>query len=173
MLSIMSYYSTIIPRAIVFVTLLLSPSYAQDSECRRKTSLSDPFTQVNSTGQIAFNFGPSPDDWYLTLTYNDLRFPDVYEGEQGLQNYLSIPDSIEFAGGVVFQLNGINASPTGTGMNGCEGVLSTECIERLGKITSTTGMWGNENITEVRSSCPEEMFDGSWMGVGKFQVGFF
>jgi hypothetical protein len=170
----MSHYSKVIPRTIVFATLLLSPSYAQGSGCGTKTSLSDPFTQVNATGQIAFNLGPSTDeDWYLTLTYNDLRFPDVHRGEHGLKSYLSIPDSLEFAGGVVFQFKGINASPTGTGTNGCEGVLSTECIDEMGKVTSNTGMWANENSTEIRRLCPEEMLKGTWVGSGKFQAGFF
>jgi hypothetical protein len=176
----MSHYAMDILRAVVVGTLFLSLSYAQDfftpppdrMSCPRvhiRGSL-DPSARVNTTGQVAFTWDTlRSEEWYFSLTLNDTRSPTRNGQKESLQSYLSFPNSTTEARGVVFQFSGINASATGTGMNGCEGVLSTECFDKLNNVSFGGGNWNLIDHDELKSSCPWQMLSPSYMSARKFQ----
>jgi hypothetical protein len=88
---------------------------------------------VNSTGFQSFKWSQQEQDWYLTSTINDTRSPFLVTQMHDIQGYISAPANAE-ASACVYMFRGINV--TGSGDNGCEGVLSQECVNWLTKTVS-------------------------------------
>ncbi|KAH7406245.1 hypothetical protein DE146DRAFT_630906 [Phaeosphaeria sp. MPI-PUGE-AT-0046c] len=95
--------------------------------CRGFGTLS-PDAHVNSTGSLSFRWPQQTQDWYLTTTFNDTRSPILLGGIQDLVTWLSAPEETDNSI-CIYMLQGINA--TGTGDNGCEGILSQSCVRWL------------------------------------------
>ena len=86
-------------------------------------------TLVNATGSVAFRSrtSASDQDWYISVTYRDENASDIVH--RGLQNFISVPnDTTSQACVYVF---GAPGPAQGNGNNGCDGVLSQECISFL------------------------------------------
>jgi hypothetical protein len=104
----------------------------------------DSDASVNSTGKIKFQFDNDDAKYYLSVTLNDTRrqstesvtiVPEVLHDVQG---WLSFPnDTSGYA--CVYKLSAVNASSPDGGQNGCDGVLSTECVNELSKLTLPAG----------------------------------
>jgi hypothetical protein len=130
-----------------------------DSRCPLNIGSFNPDAPVNSTGKVKFQFNNSDTDFYFSTTYNDSRIESTefvkYSPEvtHEVQGWLSAPNNTSgyFC---VYKLHGMNASSPEGGMNGCEGVLSTECIDELVKTTLPVG-------SDTSSRCPRvETTDG-------------
>jgi hypothetical protein len=108
----------------------------------------DSDASVNSTGKIKFKFDNDDTKYYLSVTLNDTRrqstelvtiVPEVLHDVQG---WLSFPnDTSGYA--CVYKLSALNASSPDGGRNGCDGVLSTECVNELSKLTLPAGSDGS------------------------------
>lgn len=94
------------------------------SQCGSFNTLS-PDAHVNSTGSISFTWEDGDKDWHLTTTFNDTRDPVLIEGIQDFGTWVSVPGDTDTSI-CTYALRPINA--TGTGDNGCEGVLSQQCV---------------------------------------------
>jgi hypothetical protein len=141
---------------LLTVLVQFSPSFAQSnstngtSECLNTDlidELSSEYATVNSTGKTSFRWTtrtptlrPEDEDpWYLSVTINDTsREPNTSSVDR--RNYISIPNDVKYDGVCVYQFEGINATATGTGNNGCEGVISDTCLDYMRKAMLRNGV---------------------------------
>ncbi len=116
-----------------------------------------PDAVVNSSGKIGFQFGEAQNtesknnvnDWYLSVTFNDTRRQNNANDEsepeisQWISSWLSVPN--EITGSVcIHALPGINVTADGTGHNGCDGVLSSDCLSALKTAANSGGLYNME-----------------------------
>jgi len=95
---------------------------------------------VNSTGRVGFRFDPVAgwglEEYSLSVTFDEKRTPNTKYGTYKPEvihythSWLSVPQYSK-GNACVYQLRAQNASASGTGMNGCEGVLSQKCYDSL------------------------------------------
>jgi hypothetical protein len=96
---------------------------------------------VNSTGRVGFRFGDqggklTADEYYLSVTFDERRTPNTKYGTYKPEvthythSWLSVPRYLR-GNACVYHLQPQNASASGTGMNGCEGVLSQKCYDAI------------------------------------------
>jgi hypothetical protein len=97
------------------------------SQCGSFNTLS-PDAHVNSSGSISFTWEDGDEAWHLTTTFNDTRAPVLIEGIQDFGTWVSVPGDTDTSI-CTYRLRPMNA--TGTGDNGCEGVLSQQCVDWL------------------------------------------
>jgi hypothetical protein len=147
----MLYLQLVIASGLLAIFNLLTSTYAQNStlnrsnyeNCDRDPESFAPNAIVNSTGKVGFRFGEANDrisqnEWYLSVTYNDTSrqesIPGYLTAPHRLQGWLSGPSD---ASGLacIYKFSSVNASASGLGMNGCNGILSAACISALGNIT--------------------------------------
>jgi hypothetical protein len=165
--------------AQLLVTLILLPScLAQDNNdtawCPDVSAL------FNSSGQTSFQIASASDEnWYMSLAIQDWRSPVLLEQTQDVKAYISHPESTMVNRGCFYQFNGINASASGTGANGCEGVLSDECMDALRDISfpvvsirgSKEGLQCERiDSDRLRDACPEEMLSPGTMNCKCFST---
>ena len=137
---------------------LLALATAQNDSSINRTACSgnigsyDSDASVNSTGKVKFQFDNHDTDYYLSVTTNDTRRQSTEfvkitpEVAHYMQGWLSYPKhTTGFA--CFYKLSSVNASSPDGGMNGCEGVLSTECINELSKLQLPAG-------SDSSSRCP-------------------
>jgi hypothetical protein len=122
-------------------SMLLSLPASAAQEIRNSTDLSCHYlgndlssnAPVNSTGSQSFQWSQQEQDWYFTTTVNDTRSPFLVAQMHDIQGYISAPANTK-ASACVYMFKGINA--TGGGDDGCEGVMSRECIDWLTRTVS-------------------------------------
>ena len=116
----------------------------------------------NSSGQTGFQM-TSEEDWYISLAVND-RGGISYSSTTTY--YISHPELTSVTMGCFYRFKGINTTATGTGDNGCEGVLSAECMDVLREIsfppvTSGVSMDDMEcediDTNRIPGACPIEI----------------
>lgn len=134
------------------ISLVSAQNSSVDGRCPLNIGSFNPDAPVNSTGKVKFQFNNSDTDFYLSTTYNDSRIESTefvkYSPEvtHEIQGWLSAPNNT--SGYVcVYKFHGMNASSPEGGMNGCEGVLSTKCIDELVRTTLPVG-------SDTGSPCP-------------------
>lgn len=150
------------PRGLLLATTLFSTCLAQ-SHNNTTDSCPEP-TLFNSTGQISFQFEAFPtQDWDFSLILRDYRNPRSVYQPHVFYSYISSPPAT-LTKGCWYSFGGINASTSGPGANGCEGVLSDECIDLLSEIFYPTGGDGEDVRCEttldqdwIREACPDEI----------------
>jgi hypothetical protein len=161
--------TSFIRSAALLATLLSfipSPTYAQDApfnstayeQCQGTFEDYKTDRPVNSTGRVAFRFDPilglSAEDYYISLTLEDTRQKrDQYsthdrEVIHSIQTWLSVPENAK-GNLCLYHFRAQNASASGTGMDGCEGVLSQKCHDAL--LNATVDL---SSVTEQDRSCP-------------------
>jgi hypothetical protein len=147
----MPYVQLVLAWGLLAILNLFHSAYAQNNtfnrtnynDCDRDPDSFAPNAIVNSTGKVGFRFGEANDrinnnEWYLSVTYNDTSrqkpIPGYLTAPHKLQGWLSGPSD---ASGLacIYKFSGVNASTSGLGMNGCNGILSAACISALGNIT--------------------------------------
>jgi hypothetical protein len=116
---------------------------------------------VNSTGRVTFRFDPilglSAEDYYISLTLEDTcRESNQYttydrEVTHSIQTWLSVPEDAK-GNLCLYHFRAQNASASGTGMDGCEGVLSQKCHDALLNANVDLSL-----VTEQDGGCP--LFD--------------
>jgi hypothetical protein len=116
---------------------------------------------VNSTGRVTFRFDPilglSAEDYYISLTLEDTRRKSnqytTYDREvtHSIQTWLSVPENAK-GNLCLYHFRPQNASASGTGMDGCEGVLSQKCHNAL--LNANVDL---SSVTEQDGGCP--LFD--------------
>jgi hypothetical protein len=120
---------------------------------------------------------PTRNDWTFTLTYDEIRNqqqPYVqFDTTHWLQSFLSAPEESE-AKSCVYMFNGLNATSSSGGLNGCDGVLDDSCTSLLRNITYAGSecrlgtQWTREISDAVRAACGEEMLVPGFLNNGKF-----
>jgi hypothetical protein len=117
----------------------------------------DSDASVNSTGKIKFQFDNDDTKYYLSVTLNDTRRQStesvtiVPEVLHDIQGWLSFPnDTSGYA--CAYKLSSVNASSPDGGRNGCDGVLSTECVDELSKLTLPAGSNMSTRCPTLRTS---------------------
>jgi hypothetical protein len=118
---------------------------------------------VNSTGFQSFQWSQQEQDWYLTTTINDTRSPFLLTQMHDIQGYISAPVNTE-ASACVYMFRGINA--TGGGDDGCEGVLSRDCVNwlkrtvsyELDKVGGVSRCARTPPMEDVRKACGDRVF---------------
>jgi len=154
------------------LTTFLPLCSAQSSrDCPGISSLSFN-ASINSTGTQPFQLGSPFRDWYLTMTLNDTRSPNLRVQLHDLQGWISAPEDV-IASACVYLLPGLDvqASDAG-GASGCDGALSTGCREWLRReigermdvgVGSTTCPRLPEREL-IRENCPDEVALGGLWG---------
>ncbi|RAR01429.1 hypothetical protein DDE82_006533 [Stemphylium lycopersici] len=155
-------------RSLFLATTLLSTCLAQ-AENHATGSCVDRTTAFNSTGQVSFQFEAFPDqDWDFSLIMWDIRGrgPVPVHHNHVFESYISAPPRA-LTRGCWYSFGGINASASGPGANGCEGVLSGDCIDLLSEISYPTGLTGDDgedircerfpDHDRIKDACPDEI----------------
>lgn len=147
------------------IVLLISLTIAQETKCD-----SGPF---NATGITPFRFDSQQDDWYslATIRFNPKfgNSPDDTVSTAGiLKFFASVPPGQKDRMGCQYLFPALNLSATGPGLNGCEGIVSQECIDRLTALISsdtakeecTTEPIPERWYTESRDVCGDQLSGG-------------
>ncbi|OAL49109.1 hypothetical protein IQ07DRAFT_494154, partial [Pyrenochaeta sp. DS3sAY3a] len=122
---------------------------------------------VNATGKRSFTFlgDGLPNPYYFSVTLNDTRyFADVESSVHWIQGYVSGPEDTN-SSICVYQFGGIDAQQQ-ENRDGCEGVLSDECLVFLQNSIQYPDYRLPQECPsppladDGRSVCPEMMFDG-------------
>lgn len=92
----------------------------------------------NNTGSLN-----STEPWRIDVLVNDtypVEIKSINNIAQTISNkgYLSVPDGVRNTSVCVYQLAPVNATSDGDGSNGCNGILSSGCMDYLRGVVSTT-----------------------------------
>ena len=146
-------------RCALFATCaLVGPSIAQltffgASKCDATTNYEifpplDDKSYYNASGSRTFTSNNtrnsiSTEPWRIDLIVNDtFPFPitSINNIAQTISNkgYLSVPDGVGNTTVCIYQLAPVNATSNGEESNGCNGILSSGCMDYLHGVVSTT-----------------------------------
>lgn len=151
--------SNFLPAYLLIAITLLQSCFAQLNDNTPWCPITTP--TYNSSGQTGFQM-TSEEDWYISLAVNDRRGFSY----SSTTAYISHPELTSVTMGCFHRFKAINASATGTGENGCEGVLSAECMDALHEISFppvTSGVSMDDMECEdidsdrIRDACPSEI----------------
>lgn len=123
------------------------------SQCGSFNTLS-PDAPVNSTGSMSFSWSERIQDWHFTTTFNDTRDPVLLEGIQNFGTWITVPQDTDTSI-CIYMLRPINA--TGTGDNGCDGILSQQCVDWLTENVKYDGWDDGSQIRCARSPYHEDV----------------
>jgi hypothetical protein len=100
------------------------------------------FSNVNSTGQYEFTWNSSyasADPWYISVLVGSQGTEWDTSRDVRAHAYISVPGNVpkgtEICG---YQYININATLESGGENSCSGVISSDCIDHLTKVLSTS-----------------------------------
>lgn len=174
--------------SILALSLLVTPSIAQNntapdlSTCLNTIGTLSSTAHVNTTGNQPFRFAnpySGDEDWYLSVTLNDTRSSLLVSTLHDIQGYISVPDEVE-GDACIYMFSGLDAAP-GDGANGCEGLLSEDCINFLKReirypVSSARDREGRVRCypapmdDEARRVCGDALFQGGVVSNCKSQM---
>jgi hypothetical protein len=94
----------------------------------------------------------------MSLAVQDWRSPILVEQTQDIKAYISHPESTMVDRCCFYQFNGINASASGTGANGCMDALREISFPVVSVGGSEEGLQCERiDSDRLRDACPEEM----------------
>lgn len=129
---------------------------------------------VNATGITPFRFDSQQDDWYSSLSFSYPYRTTEAAAEQAsiggvlslFKTFLSVPKNTK-AELCQWSFDYLNATATGPGLNGCQGLLSQECVDRLRDLAINSPAakcsgfeFPSEWHREARDVCGDDLFGG-------------